>query len=130
MAIDKSMKIMVVDDNQGLRQMIADMLRAAGFKNVIFAENGKIGWNKLQEEPVSLVILDWDMPVMNGMELLDKIRFCEDSENLPVLMLTAHAEKKDVLQAIKAGATNYIVKPFTPNTLYQKLHEILGEPVI
>jgi two-component system chemotaxis response regulator CheY len=130
MTINKEMKILVVDDNQGIRKMISDILRAAGFKNTGYAENGKIAWRKINDEPVDLVLLDWDMPVMNGYELLKEIRAQEKFKEMPVLMLTAHAEKKDVLQAIEAGATNYIVKPFAPNTLYRKLKEMLGADVI
>lgn len=130
MALDKKKPILVVDDNQGVRQMIADMLRAAGFHNALYAENGRIGWHKLNTERPQLVILDWDMPVMTGMELLEKIRSYEEYEDLPVLMLTAHALKDDVLLAMTTGANNYIVKPFSPNTLFRKLEDIFGEPVI
>lgn len=130
MAVNKNMRILLVDDQQSIRQMIADILRAVRMRNVTFAENGKIAWSKMLQEHMDLVILDWDMPVMTGIELLQKIREFEDLQKLPVLMLTAHNQKQDVLDAVKAGATNYIVKPFAPNTLYKKLEEILGEPVI
>lgn len=130
MAINRNMRFLVVDDNQGIRQMIADILRAAGFRNVSYAENGKIAWKKIRQESMDLVILDWDMPVMNGLELLRMIRGFDDLKDLPVLMLTAHSEKQDVITAVTSGATNYIVKPFAPDTLYGKLREILGEPVI
>ncbi|WP_031483254.1 response regulator [Maridesulfovibrio frigidus] len=129
MAIDREMKFLIVDDNQGVRKITSDILRAVGFQNVIQAENGKLGWNKIVKDSPDFVILDWDMPVMNGIELLNKIRSSEDYQELPVLMLTAHAESIDVILAVQAGATNYIVKPFAPNTLYKKLHQIFGEPV-
>lgn len=123
-------KILIVDDSQGVRQIIADILRAAGITMPLYAENGKVAWRKIQEEKPDLVILDWDMPVMNGYELLQTIRGHKAYVDLPVLMLTAHNEKDDIVLAVQAGATNYIVKPFTPDTLYRKLEDIFGYPVI
>ena len=104
-------------------------LEDQGF-NVLLAEDGKIGWRKLTTMRVDLLITDWDMPIMTGIELVNKIKLSEEYGDVPILMLTAHSEKKDVLEAIEAGADNYIVKPFTPATVYKKLETLLGGPVI
>ncbi|XPV77090.1 MAG: response regulator [Desulfovibrio sp.] len=129
MTSERNLKILIVEDNPGIRQIIADILRAKGFNNTTYADNGKIGWNQLENDIPNLLILDWDMPVMNGMELLKKIRADEKYETMPILMLTARAEQNDVIQAIQNGATDYIVKPFAPDTLYSKLASIFGQPV-
>jgi len=126
MSIDKDMKFLIVDDNQSIRQIIADILRAANFHNFTFAEDGKIAWKKLNNDTLDCIILDWDMPVMNGMEFLDTLRDSGRYDDLPVLMLTAHSTKEDVVSAIQHGATNYVVKPFTPDTLFKKLELVLG----
>lgn len=126
MPVNTNIRILIVDDYQNVRHIIADILRAAGFTNTMHAENGKIAWRKIEEETPDLVFLDWDMPVMSGFELLNKIRGQKEYDSLPVIMLTAHNEQLDVLKAVESGVTDYIVKPFTPDTLYRKLESVLG----
>ncbi|WP_319466401.1 response regulator [uncultured Pseudodesulfovibrio sp.] len=133
MSINLDMKFLIVDDNQAVRQIVADILRSVKFHNFIFAEDGKIAKKKFYNETVDCIILDWDMPVMNGLEFLDAIKGSDgpgEHEDIPVLMLTAHCTKDDVIAAVQHGATNYVVKPFTPDTLIKKLEIILGEKIL
>lgn len=130
MAIAKSLHIMIVDDAPSMRRTIQDILRVAGLTSTAHAENGKEAWKKLHESetPFELMILDWDMPVMNGVELLDQIRNADERfRDIKVLMLTAHATKEDVMEAISLGADNYVVKPFTPETLWKKIETVMGD---
>ncbi len=123
--MDISIPVLIVDDHQAMRRTIADIMRRLGFVNLSYAEDGLMAWDKLQKTPCELVLLDWNMPQMSGIELLKKIRSSEESfVNVPIMMVTAEAEKELVIEAIQSGATNYIVKPFTPATLERKLQEI------
>ncbi len=122
------MPVLIVDDMQPMRRTIADIMRSLGFKNLHFAEDGQMAWDKLLEEDFGLILLDWSMPRMTGLELLQKIRQSGDTfADVPVLMVTAEAEQNQVVEAIKSGVSNYIVKPFVPKTLERKLHEIFGK---
>jgi two-component system chemotaxis response regulator CheY len=129
MPIDRTMRILIVDDNQAMRRMLADILRAVGFKNFQFAEDGRLGLGKLdsEEEPYGLVLLDWDMPVMNGMQMLEAMRADPRFAEVPVIMVTAEALGEKVVQAVTTGATDYIVKPYTPATVYKKVGKLFGE---
>ena len=126
MPFSKEMTILIVDDHQTMRRTIADILRNVGFRGFIFAENGQEAVAIIQQQPVDMVILDWSMPVMDGFETLTWIRGEEDYKHLPVLMVTAEADVQKVTAAIKAGVTNYVVKPFTPITLFKKFKEMFG----
>jgi two-component system chemotaxis response regulator CheY len=126
MPFSKEMTILIVDDHQNMRRTIASILRNVGFKNCVFAENGQEAIAILQQQPVDMLILDWSMPVMDGYETLTWIRGEEEYKNLPILMVTAEADVQKVTAAIKAGVTNYVVKPFTPLTLYKKFKEMFG----
>ena len=130
-AIDRSMHILIVDDYQSMRRMLADILKAAGFRNVAYADDGDSAWKKLNEteEPFGLVLLDWMMPGVTGLELLKRIRDSEAFKDLPVLMVTAEAEQQQVVEAVARGVTNYIVKPYTPQTVYDKLSQVFGQPL-
>ncbi len=128
MEINYQMKILIVDDQQSMRRTIADILRSVGFRNIVYGEDGLSGWKRLQEEhDIEIVLLDWSMPRMTGLELLQKIRSSSELAHLPVLMITAEAQQEQVLAAVHSGVTNYIVKPFSPNTLMGKLKGILGK---
>lgn len=125
--MDISVPVLIVDDHQSMRRTIADIMRKLGYSNLAYAEDGQMAWEKLQEEPFELILLDWSMPRMTGLELLKRIRTSEtDFADIPILMITAEAEQHQVVEAIEAGVTNYIVKPFTPNTLERKLKEIFN----
>jgi Response regulator containing CheY-like receiver, AAA-type ATPase, and DNA-binding domains len=119
----KEIKILVVDDHAMIRNIIKDILAKLGYSNVKDAENGMQAIEKLKAEKFDLVFLDWNMPVMQGIDVLREIRKIPAYKDTPVIMVTAEAEKEKVLAAIQEGVTNYIVKPFKPATLKEKLAE-------
>lgn len=118
--------ILIVDDHQTMRKSIAFILRDLGFNNLFYAEDGEMAWELMQDEQIGLLLLDWNMPRMTGIELLQKIRNSEEYSNLPVLMVTAEAHENLVLEAIYRGVTGYIVKPFTAYTLENKIKALLS----
>ena len=122
--INKQMKILIVDDFSTMRRIVRGILRQLGFENFVEAENGAEALKMVQEGGIDFVVSDWNMPVMDGLDLLKKIRGEEGSKDIPVLMVTAEALKGSVVEAIKAGANNYVVKPFTPDLLEEKLNVI------
>jgi two-component system chemotaxis response regulator CheY len=126
MALPTDINILIVDDMAAMRKILRTLLSQLGFKNVDEAEDGKQALDKLKQDPnkYDLVITDWNMPNMTGIELVQAIRSDENLKLLPVLMVTAEAKKENVLMAIKAGVNNYIVKPFTAETLKEKLEAI------
>jgi two-component system chemotaxis response regulator CheY len=120
------MKILVVDDSSTMRRIIVNTLAKLGYKNTIQAEDGLEAWEILQKNPdIDVVITDWNMPNMNGLELVKKIRAV--NKKIPIIMVTTEGGKKEVILALKAGVNNYIVKPFTPKTLKEKLEGVLGK---
>jgi two-component system, chemotaxis family, chemotaxis protein CheY len=120
-----NLAVLVVDDQQPMRKTIAYILRQAGMKNISFAEDGEEAWETINQGRIDVVLLDWNMPRMSGLELLSRIRGSEDYGQLPVVMITAEANEEHVLAAITAGVTNYIVKPFAPSLLLKKIGEAL-----
>lgn len=124
---DGKMKILIVDDMSTMRRIIKNALRQLGFQNLEEAEDGQAAFNKLKQWPVDLVITDWNMPNMDGLSLLKAVREEPSLRTMPVLMVTAQASQKCVLEAIRAGASNYIVKPFTADTLKKKIDKIFSE---
>lgn len=124
--MDMGITVLVVDDFATMRRIIKGVLKDLGFKNVIEAENGKVALSELKKEEIGLVIADWNMPEMTGIDLLKALRSDDRFKELPFIMVTAEGQKANVIEAVKAGVTNYIVKPFTPDTLKQKLEAIFG----
>ncbi len=124
--MDLGITVLVVDDFATMRRIIKGVLKDLGFKNVIEAENGKVALSELKKEEIGLVIADWNMPEMTGIDLLKALRSDDRFKELPFIMVTAEGQKANVIEAVKAGVTNYIVKPFTPDTLKQKLEAIFG----
>jgi len=122
-----NMKILIVDDFSTMRRIIKNILRQLGFTNVQEADDGVTAWPKIQSEPFDLIVTDWNMPKMSGLELLKAIRSDENLKDLPVLMVTAEALKENIIEAVKAGVSNYIVKPFTAETMQEKLQKIFDE---
>lgn len=120
-------KILIVDDLSSMRKMTRNILRALGHKNVLEAANGEAALKVLKREPVDLVLTDWNMPVMNGLDFLKAIRADEKLKKLPVLMMTAEVTEQNVIDAVKAGITSYIIKPFTPAVLARKVNAILKD---
>jgi len=124
-AFPLDIKILIVDDMERMRALVKEQVRALGFSNFHDADNGEKALNMLVKDhdsaPFKLVLSDWNMPVMNGLDFLKAVRSKEQFRTLPFLMVTAEADRESVLAAIKAGASNYIVKPFPPALLEQKL---------
>ena len=120
------MKILAVDDSPTMRRIIINTLKRAGYSDVVEACDGKDALAKMKVERVDLVITDWNMPEMDGLALVTTIRMSEEFKSLPVLMITTRSVKEDIVEALKAGVSNYIVKPFTPETLKQKIDECLA----
>ena len=120
-------RFLIVDDMATMRRIIRSILNQLGYQNVDEAEDGKIALQKLKQQKYDFVITDWNMPNMTGLELVQAIRKDPELKHLPVLMVTAEAKKENVIMALKAGVNNYIVKPFTPATLKQKLEQIWNQ---
>lgn len=125
--MNPNMKILIVDDFSTMRRIIKNILRQLGFTNVQEADDGATAWPKIQAEDFDLIVTDWNMPKMSGLELLKAIRSDENLKDLPVLMVTAEALKENIIEAVKAGVSNYIVKPFTAETMQEKLQKIFDE---
>jgi two-component system chemotaxis response regulator CheY len=119
------MRFLVVDDSPTMRRIVSNALREIGYVNVIEADDGAHALEKLNVEPVEFLITDWNMPNVNGLELTQTIRLHPTLSNLPILMITTRGMKEDVIQALQAKVNNYIVKPFTPDVLRDKIDSIL-----
>lgn len=121
---DPNMKILVVDDFSTMRRIVRNLLKELGFANVQEAEDGVDALKKLRAEAFEFVVSDWNMPNMTGIDLLREIRKDDALKHLPVLMVTAEAKKENIIEAAQAGASGYVVKPFTAITLDEKLKKI------
>jgi len=121
-----NIRILVVDDMSTMRRIVKSILNQLGFTNIEEAENGKQALAKLKAEKFDFVVTDWNMPEMDGLELVKAIRSDEELKHIPVLMVTAEGKKESVIEALKAGVNNYIVKPFTPEVLKEKIEKIFG----
>ena len=122
--VQKAMKILIVDDFPTMRRIIKNLLKDLGFENVDEAEDGAMGLEKLRNGNFDFVVSDWNMPNMDGLEMLKAIRADPNLGKLPVLMVTAEAKKENIIAAAQAGANGYVVKPFTAATLEEKLNKI------
>ncbi len=121
-----NLKFLVVDDFATMRRIIRNLLKELGFNNVDEAEDGVYALQKLRGETFDFVISDWNMPNMTGIDLLRAIRADDQLKHLPVLMVTAEAKKENIIAAAQAGASGYVVKPFTAVTLDEKLKKIFN----
>lgn len=119
------MTFLVVDDSPTMRRIVCNALREIGYTDVVEASDGNDALEKLEQESIDFVITDWNMPNMNGLELTKAIRSHARFENLPILMVTTRGMKEDVIAAMQARVNNYIVKPFTPEVLREKINLIL-----
>jgi len=115
------MKILVVDDSSTMRRIIKNTLQRIGYTDLVEAENGKDALEKL--DGIDIILTDWNMPEMDGLEFVKKVRV--DDKTIPILMVTTNAAKDDIVDALKNGVNNYIVKPFTPETLKEKVESVL-----
>ena len=126
MAIDTSIKVLVVDDFATMRRIVKGALKQLGFKDIIEAEDGKAAFDELKKDKVGLIVSDWNMPNMTGLELLKAVRGDDGLKDIPFLMVTAEGQKDNVVEAIKSGVSNYVVKPFTPDTFSEKLQKVFA----
>ncbi len=122
--INPGIDVLVVDDAMTMRRIVRGLLRELGCQNIREAEDGTAAMEELKRKKADLVISDWNMPNMTGIELLRAIRADESLKDVPVLMVTAEAKKECIIAAVQAGVSNYIVKPFNANTLEEKLNKI------
>ncbi|MBA4741206.1 MAG: chemotaxis response regulator CheY [Azoarcus sp.] len=121
---DPKMKFLVVDDFSTMRRIVRNLLKELGYTNVDEAEDGVVALQKLDGGGFDFVVTDWNMPNMDGLTLLQSIRKAPSLKHLPVLMVTAEAKKENIIAAAQAGASGYIVKPFTAATMAEKLQKI------
>lgn len=126
-SVDRNIPILVVDDFSTMRRIVKNCLGQLGFKNITEAEDGQVALSKLQEGNFELVISDWNMPNMMGIDLLRAVRANEKLKTLPFVMVTAEAQKENVIEAAKAGVSNYIIKPFTADALQTKLDAVFAK---
>ena len=124
MPADPNMKILVVDDMSTMRRIVKNILKQLGFNNLEEAENGQDALTKLHADTYGFVVSDWNMPVMMGIDMLRAIRADEKLKKIPVLMVTAEAQKENLMEAVQAGVSNYVVKPFTAETMQDKFNKI------
>ena len=122
--LNPDMNVLVVDDAATMRRIVRSLLRELGIKNVREAEDGEMAFEDLKRQKADLVVSDWAMPKMTGIELLRAIRQDEALKEIPVLMVTAESKKENIMEAVQAGVSNYIVKPFNSKTLEDKLNKI------
>ncbi len=120
------LKILAIDDSPTMRRIIINTLKRAGYDDVIEASDGKDALAKMKVEKINFVITDWNMPEMDGLTLVTTLRTMDEYKSLPILMITTRSVKDDIVEAMKAGVNNYIVKPFTPETLKAKIDQVLG----
>ncbi len=122
---DKNLRFLVVDDFSTMRRIIRNLLKELGFNNVEEAEDGAMALKKLRDGGFDFIVSDWNMPNMDGLTMLQNVRADDALKDIPVLMVTAEAKKENIIAAAQAGASGYIVKPFTAATLDEKLNKIL-----
>ena len=121
------MKILIVDDFATMRRIVRNVLRQIGFTNMVEADNGKNALKILKKENIDLILCDWNMPEMPGIDLLKTLRSEDELKSIPFVMVTAEAQKDNIIEAVKAGVNSYIVKPFTAETVSEKLNIIFKD---
>ena len=126
MSVDMNMNILIVDDYKTILRIIRNLLKQLGFNNVDEATDGSMALQKLRDKDYGLVISDWNMEPMTGIQLLREVRADSKLKNLPFIMITAESKTENVVAAKEAGVNNYIVKPFNAATLKTKLSSVLG----
>ena len=124
MAVDPTTRVLVAEDNPNLRKVIVNIVRKIGYQDVVEADDGNQAWSEIEKGTVGLVLTDWAMPGLNGLELLKRVRGAKDPiKNLPILMITAADTKDSILTAGKEGVDAYIIKPFSVKTIMDKIQE-------
>jgi two-component system, chemotaxis family, chemotaxis protein CheY len=126
MAVDTNMKVLVVDDFATMRRIVKNILVQLGFKNIVEADDGTTAVDVLKTEKIDLIISDWNMPKMTGLDLLKHVRADADLGATPFIMVTAEAQQDNIILAVKAKVSQYIVKPFTAETLGEKIDKVFS----
>ena len=121
------MKFLVVDDSATMRRIVINSLQRIGFNDVVEAGDGREALDQF-DASVKFVITDWNMPNMSGIDLARSLRARDDGKTVPILMVTTRSVREDIVAAVEAGVNNYIVKPFTPQVLKEKIDQLLGTP--
>ena len=124
--MDVNMKVLIVDDFATMRRILRNILKQIGFSNISEADDGKTALKELKKEKFDLILCDWNMPEMSGLELLNEVKSDDKLKDTPFVMVTAEAQKDNIVAAVKAGVSNYIVKPFTAETISEKLNKVFG----
>jgi two-component system chemotaxis response regulator CheY len=124
MPYDENMRVLVVDDFSTMRRIVKNILRQLNFNNIVEADDGTTAWEVLNREKIDFIVSDWNMPQMTGIELLRRVRASEQHAEIPFLMVTAEAQQENIIEAVQAKVSNYIVKPFTAETMKQKIDKI------
>ena len=119
------MKVLLIEDAQGMRKLVSTMLQGMGFDDVIEARNGAEGWKRLMRHEIDLVLTDWNMPIMDGIELVEKIRNTSGYEQLPILLFTARSSKEDVLRALQGRHRHLCHQALYPQQLQTKIQTVL-----
>ncbi len=128
MSVDKNMNILIVDDYNTMLRIIKNLLKQLGFSNVDEATNGEEAYEKIKQKTYGLIISDWNMEPMTGLDLLKQVRGSNDNiKNVPFIMVTAESKTENVIAAKQAGVNNYIVKPFNAETLKSKMASVIGD---
>ena len=122
--MDKNMKILIVDDFSTMRRIVKNLLVELGFKNIIEADDGKTALPILEQGGIDFLVTDWNMPGMPGIDLLKAVRANSNLASLPVLMVTAESQREQIMEAAQAGVNGYVVKPFTADTLKEKIDKV------
>jgi two-component system chemotaxis response regulator CheY len=127
MAVDMNMKVLIVDDYKTMLRILRNLLTQLNFNNIEDATDGSMALQKLRQENFGMVISDWNMEPMTGIQLLREVRADDKLKHLPFIMITAESKSENVIAAKEAGVSNYIVKPFNAETLKTKIVSVLGD---
>lgn len=127
MEINKDMNILVVDDHESMRRIVKQALNDLGFKNVEMADDGSTALPMLKEGKFDFLVSDWNMPEMQGIDLLKAVRADSNIAKMPVLMITAEAKKEQIIEAAKSGVNDYVIKPFNRETLNTKIENVFAK---
>ncbi len=122
--MDLKMSILIVDDFATMRRILKNILRQIGFSNIFEADDGKTALKELKKNKFDMILSDWNMPEMSGLELLKAVKSDDELKDIPYIMVTAEAQKDNIVEAVKAGVNSYVVKPFTADTVAAKLKQL------
>ncbi|MBU1707398.1 response regulator [bacterium] len=121
------MKILLVDDSPTMRRILQNSLKHLGYEDISEAENGREALSKLHADQYNFIVTDWNMPEMDGLTFVKTIKEESEFATIPILMVTTRSQQEDVIEAMRAGVNNYVIKPFTPQVLKQKIDAILAQ---